>query len=80
MIRVTVELDKYGLCTDFVKLATVEIANDGTGDADVGNYVVRAFDKHGEPVGHGAVKGFMRRRRSALYLLGKGLQIMGYTS
>ena len=38
MIKVTIELDKFGLGTDVKEIATATISNDGTGTFKYGNY------------------------------------------
>jgi hypothetical protein len=50
MLRVTVELLPHGSEDEKRRLAVIDIANDGTGDALVGNYDVRA---EGETIGGG---------------------------
>lgn len=71
MIRVTIELLRHGSEAHKRHLGTIEIANDGTGDADMGNYSVR-LSKFGNPMStwkRGAVTGFARRKRGPFDLL-----------
>lgn len=48
MIRVTIELIKYGVGQPEV-IGVMEIANDGTGTAMRGNYVTRLFRRGTQP-------------------------------
>jgi len=64
MIRVTVELLPGGDASRARHLGTAEIANDGTGTAEAGNYVV-TLSKWGRPKQawkRGAFSGFDRKR------------------
>lgn len=47
MIRVTIELDSFGLGTNVTSLGEVIIANDGTGTRTRGNYKVKVYGKTG---------------------------------
>ena len=71
MLRVTIELVPKGDEERCRHLGTVEIANDGTGDAATGNYAVRLakFGRPGETWMKGAVRGFDRIRRGPYDLL-----------
>jgi hypothetical protein len=44
VIRVTVELDKFGRGTEIETLGVIEIVNDGTGNSLSGRYDVRLGD------------------------------------
>lgn len=45
MIRITVEMWPGGSEENKRTLATADIANDGTGDRDTGNYIAKFFGK-----------------------------------
>ena len=69
-IRVTIELVPFGIGKPR-HLGTALIANDGSGDVDVGNYVA-TLSKWGRPNAvwkTAEVKGFRRRKRGAWDLL-----------
>ena len=75
MIRVTIELLPHGEESRKRHLGTVEIANDGTGTAESGNYMVR-LAKMGRPAQtwmRGAVVGFARKSQGPYDLLLKAL-------
>jgi hypothetical protein len=80
MLRITVQLIPFGQESKARTLATMEIANDGTGDTHVGNYTGIL---HGEYTGsdgrRGAVTGFMRQRQSVWSLVGAFLKLFGHT-
>lgn len=80
MIRVTVELiSANGSHRDRV-LGTMEIANDGTGTADVGNYRVKLHAEYTPKEGrHAQVRGFRRRAQSVWSLIGTALKMTGHT-
>lgn len=71
MLRVTIEMIPQGDESRKRHLGTLEIANDGTGDHQSGNYTVR-LAKFGRP-NHdwmrGVVRGFDRVRRGPYDLL-----------
>ncbi len=71
MIRVTIELLPGGDVSRRRHLGTIEIANDGTGDEEKGNYAIRLskFGNPGQTWIHGVVKGFDRIRRGPYDLL-----------
>ena len=46
MIRVTIEIYPFGFFTLKRLLGTVDIINDGTGDAKIGNYKIKAHTAH----------------------------------
>lgn len=80
MIRVTVELlprgSEYGKRT----LGTMEIANDGTGDQFVGNYVGEMHAEYTTPDGRrGRVRSFNRKSQSVWSLVGAFLKLFGHT-
>ena len=71
MIRITVELCKYGDTSNPEHLGTMKIWNDLTGDHTTGNYRF-SISKKGLPNQiwkTGEVKGFKRLRRNAWDLL-----------
>lgn len=71
MLRVTIEVVPKGDESRRRHLGTLEIANDGTGSSECGNYAVR-LAKFGQPQQswiRGAVRGFDRIRRGPYDLL-----------
>lgn len=71
MLRVTIEVVPRGDESKRRHLGTVEIANEGTGSVESGNYAVR-LAKFGRPQQswmRGAVRGFDRLRRGPYDLL-----------
>lgn len=79
MIVVHVDLWPQGSEAHAVRLGTVEIYNDLTGEAGRGNYVVRAWGRKNRPLQRFAtVTGFPRRSQSALHLLRRALTALGY--
>lgn len=76
MIRVKVELDKFGLGTQIVPLAEVEISNDGTGSLGYGNYDVLCSSEGRQNAAR--VEDHPRLRESVLTLLRKALVASGY--
>ena len=71
MLRVTIEVIPRGDEGRKRHIGTVEIANEGTGNAELGNYAVR-LSKFGRPQQNwmrGAVRGFDRLRRGPYDLL-----------
>lgn len=80
MIRITVELLPKGDASRARTLATMEIANDGTGTPDVGNY---SGTLHAEYTGSsgrtGRVLNFNRRKQSVWSLIGAFLKLWGHT-
>jgi hypothetical protein len=71
MIRVTIQMIPRGDETKARHLGTVEIANDGTGNAQSGNYKVRLsrMDSATNAWKTGAITGFDRIRRGPHDLL-----------
>ena len=70
MLRVTIEIIPGGI-GEPKHLGTIEIANDGTGTGDVGNYNAK-LSKFGRPKAawrNARVEGFERRRLGAYDLL-----------
>ena len=81
MLRVTVELDVHGLGQRVIKLGTLEIANDGTGTRERGNYRVwtRAKAKGlGRVVRNGEVGNHPRLRQPVWSLVRKALENLRY--
>jgi hypothetical protein len=71
MIRVTIEILPKGDEARKRHIGTVEIANDGTGNSEVGNYLIR-LAKFGGPAQtwlHGKLQGFDRIKRGPYDLL-----------
>jgi hypothetical protein len=62
MIRVTIEMLPLGDVTKARHMGTIEIANDGTGDAKTGNYKVRLsrMDSPKRAWKTGAIRNFSR--------------------
>jgi hypothetical protein len=54
-------------------LGRVEIANDGTGDKDTGNYDIRVYGKRGQLMTTARVEKFPRRAKHGLRLLTRAL-------
>lgn len=62
MLRVTVELVRFGNENDVRKIATMLIANDGTGGYEVGNYAYAyEYNDYDGMLQTGTVKNFHRR-------------------
>lgn len=78
MIRVTIEIVPHGVESRKRTLATMEIANDGTGSSDLGNYVgtLNAEYQTDRP---GYVRGFQRHKQSVWSLVGAFLKLWGHT-
>jgi hypothetical protein len=75
MIRVTIELLPFGSEEGRKHLGTIEIANDGTGTVDCGNYMVRQAKAGArrQEWKRGVVKDFPRRLRGPYDLLFRAL-------
>lgn len=75
MIRVTIELLPFGLERGRKHLGTIDIANDGTGTAERGNYKVRLAGFRGphSKWREGAVRDFPRKSRGPYDLLLRAL-------
>lgn len=81
MIRVTVELIPKGDEPRKRTLATMEIANDRTGDQETGNYTGTLHAEYTPPSGRrGSVTNFNRQRQSVWSLVGAFLKLWGHTS
>lgn len=80
MLRITVELVRHGDESQKSTLATMEIANDGTGDRFVGNYdgILHA-EYTGDEGREGRVEKFDRQRQSVWSLVGAFLKLWGHT-
>ena len=78
MIRVTMDLDAFGLGVKIKTLATLRIVNDGTGTPARGNYRVEAVGKHGKVIRTSRVKNWPRKSKPALTLLRAALESLGY--
>lgn len=71
---ILVDIVLHGAQTGRVRrLGRVKIANDGTGGARRGNYVVVAWNGRSRRPRGGYVEGFPRRSRSALELVRRAL-------
>lgn len=81
MLRVTVELIPHGVEERKRTLATMTIANEGTGTLEDGNYRGNLVAEYTGPNGRpGYVKGFHRRTQSVWSLVGAFLKLWGHTS
>ncbi len=71
MIRVTIQMIPRGDETKARHMGTVEIANEGTGNSEMGNYKVRCskMTKPSHTWKTGAIKGFNRKTRGPHDLL-----------
>ena len=80
MIRVTVELISAVSPDRNRVLGTMEIANDGSGYATVGNYNATLHAEYTPEAGRKTrVLGFNRQRQSVWSLIGAALKAMGHT-
>lgn len=80
MIRVTVELISAVDESRSRKLAVLDIANDGTGDALTGNYEATLYAEYTGKAGRkGKVTGFKRQNQSVMSLVGAFLKLFGHT-
>lgn len=80
MLRVTVELIPVGDESRKRTLAIMEIANDGTGTSQVGNYTGTLHAEYTGPEGrHGKVFSFRRKGQSVWTLIGAFLKLWGHT-
>lgn len=79
MIRVTVELDQYGLGKNIKKLAEVVIANDGKGTNTRGSYDVASLRRGTSIIQRaGRVENHPRLTEHVLTLVRKALESMRY--
>lgn len=79
MIRVTVELLPKGDATRARVLGRMEIANDGTGNGEEGNYQATLHAEYTPATGRKLrVLGFKRRRQSVWTLVGIILKNLGH--
>jgi hypothetical protein len=80
MLRVTVELLPCGDESRRRTLASMDIANDGTGTRTVGNYRGTLHAEYTGPHGrHGNVFGYNRTSQSVWSLVGAFLKLWGHT-
>lgn len=81
MIRVTVELIPHGV-EDHPRrrvLGKMEIANDGSGTEEIGNYKGTLHAEYTSPAGRpGKLFGFRRQRQSVWTLIGAFLKKWGH--
>jgi hypothetical protein len=82
MIRVTVELIPGGDESSPRRkvLGSIDIVNDGTGTADVGNYTGRMRAEYTLKDRNARVTNFHRRRQSVMSLVGAFLKAWGHTT
>lgn len=80
MLRVTVELVPHGIEDRKETLATMEIANDGTGTRRTGNYNTRLIDKNGRIHRTGRVEEHPRLDLSVWKLIIKALSGLGHVA
>lgn len=69
MIKITIELYRFGNPSDKKTLATATIANDCTGTQSRGNYTYKLAKASGKLWKSGKIKGFSRKSRSVWRLL-----------
>ena len=80
MIRVTVELVPHGIESRARKIGELRIANDGSGDRDIGNYTAVLHAEYTDEDGRvGYVRNFKRRKQSVWSLIGGCLKLWGHT-
>lgn len=80
MIRVTIELLPHGDPTNPRKLGVLEIANEGTGTTELGNYAGTLHAEYTGPDGRkGRVTSFNRKNQSVWSLVGAFLKLWGHT-
>ena len=80
MIRVTIELISAVSASKNKTLGILDIANDGTGDQEIGNYVATLHAEYTQPNGRECrILGFLRHRQSVWSLVGAALKQMGHT-
>lgn len=80
MIRITVQLIPHGDESKARNLGTMEIANDGAGTLDVGDYDGILHAEYTGPSGRiGRVVQFNRRKQSVWSLVGAFLKLWGHT-
>ena len=80
MLRVTVELLPHGFEKNKRTLAVLNIANDGTGSSDMGNYRGTLHAEYTGPDGRqGIVTQYRRRNQSVWSLVGAFLKLWGHT-
>ncbi len=81
MIRITIQLIPKGDESRARTLGKMEIANDATGNQDVGNYEGTLHAEYTRPEGRkGRVSDFNRRKQSAWSLVGAFLKLWGHTA
>ena len=81
MIRITVELISAVDSKRNRVLGTMEIANDGTGTVESGNYVGTLHAEYTRPDGRkGRLTNFNRRKQSVWSLVGGFLKLWGHTA
>lgn len=74
MLRVTIELVRFGNEADKHKLGVVEIANDASGNREIGNYNYRLYGEDGKIFKSGRVEDFPRLCLNAFDLLFRALK------
>jgi len=80
MLRTTVELVAKGVEARKRTLATMDIANDGAGDPENGNYVGTLYAEYtGSKGRRGKVTAFKRQKQSVRSLVGAFLKLFGHT-
>lgn len=81
MLRIRIELVPHGIGEPRL-LREIHIANDGSGDEQIGNYAAR-ISKRGKPMDSTipyqpkVVEGFLRQRYNELHLLKRVLNKLG---
>jgi|JI10StandDraft_1071094.scaffolds.fasta_scaffold15839_2 hypothetical protein len=81
MIRITIELVSAVDSSRNRVLGTMEIANDATGNLEVGNYSGTLHAEYTRPDGRkGRITNFNRRKQSVWSLVGAFLKLFGHTA
>lgn len=69
MIKLTIEMLPFGREDRKYKIGEMTITNTGDGTEDIGNYVVKAWNKTGHNFKQLAIVGFKRKTKSMWMLL-----------
>jgi len=80
MIRVTVQLISAIDPSRSRELGRIDIANDGTGGIETGNYTGTLFAEYCRSGRHAEIKNFRRNKQSVFTLIGAFLKKWGHTS
>lgn len=81
MLRITIQLIPRGDESKVRTIGTMEIANDGTGTPDLGNYIGKLHAEYTGPDGrNGRLTKFNRHKQSVWSLVGGFLKLWGHTA